>query len=58
MYRIEYVYLSIEDTHDRQNEYMKITIFTLIGMIMTDWIGSRSNRPHVICIKLNGNTDI
>jgi hypothetical protein len=27
-------------------------------MIMTDWIGSRSNRPHVICIKLNGNTDI
>ena len=29
-YRIEYVYLSIKDTHDR---HMKITIFTLNGMI-------------------------
>jgi hypothetical protein len=32
-YRIEYVYLSIKDAHDRQYNYMKITIFTLIGMI-------------------------
>jgi hypothetical protein len=31
--RIEYVYLSIKDAHDRQYKYMKITIFTLIGMI-------------------------
>jgi hypothetical protein len=31
--RIEYVYLSIKDAHDRQYNYMKITIFTLIGMI-------------------------
>ena len=29
-YRIEYVYLSIKDAHDR---HMKITIFTLNGMI-------------------------
>ena len=27
------VYLSIKDAHDRQYNYMKITIFTLIGMI-------------------------
>ena len=33
IYRIEYVYLSIKDAHDRQYNYMKITIFTLIGMI-------------------------
>ena len=32
--RIEYVYLSIKDAHDGQYNYMKITIFTLIGMIM------------------------
>ena len=31
--RIEYAYLSIKDAHDRQYNYMKITIFTLIGMI-------------------------
>ena len=31
-------YLSIKDAHDRQYNYMKITIFTLIGMIMIDWI--------------------
>jgi hypothetical protein len=30
---LEYVYLSIKDAHDRQYNYMKITIFTLIGMI-------------------------
>ena len=30
--RIEYVYLSIKDAHDRQYNYMKITIFILIGM--------------------------
>jgi hypothetical protein len=28
-----FVYLSIKDAHDRQYNYMKITIFTLIGMI-------------------------
>jgi hypothetical protein len=35
--RIEYVYLSIKDAHDRQYNYMKITIFTLIG-IWLDWL--------------------
>ena len=29
---LEYVYLSIKDAHDRQYDYMKITIFTLIGI--------------------------
>jgi hypothetical protein len=28
-----FVYLSIKDAHDRQYNYMKITIFTIIGMI-------------------------
>ena len=46
-YRIEYVYLSIKDAHDRQYNYMKITIFTLIGMIRLIGFNIQDIQIHV-----------
>ena len=45
--RIEYVYLSIKDAHDRQYNYMKITIFTLIGMIRLIGFSIQDIQIHV-----------
>jgi hypothetical protein len=45
--RIEYVYLSIKDAHDRQYNYMKITIFTLIGMIRLIGFNIQDIQIHV-----------
>jgi len=47
MNRIEYVYLSIKDAHDRQYNYMKITIFTLIGMIRLIGFNIQDIQIHV-----------
>ena len=45
--RIEYVYLSIKDAHDSQYNYMKITIFTLIGMIRLIGFNIQDIQIHV-----------
>jgi hypothetical protein len=47
MNRIEYVYLSIKDAHDRQYNYIKITIFTLIGMISSIGFNIQDIQIHV-----------
>jgi hypothetical protein len=44
---VEYVYLSIKDPHDRQYNYMKITIFTLIGMIRLIGFNIQDIQIHV-----------
>jgi hypothetical protein len=46
-HRIEYVYLSIKDAHDRQYNYMKIIIFTLIGMIRLIGFNIQDIQIHV-----------
>ena len=45
--RIEYVYLSIKDAHNVQYNYMKITIFTLIGMIRLIGFNIQDIQIHV-----------
>ena len=49
MNRIEYVYLSIKDAHDRQYNYMKITIFTLIRMIRLIGFNIQESRHTNTC---------
>ena len=41
------VYLSIKDAHDRQYNYMKITIITLIGMIRLIGFNIQDIQIHV-----------
>ena len=42
-----YCYLSIKDAHDRQYNYMKITIFTLIGVIRLIGFNIQDIQIHV-----------
>ena len=42
-----FVYLSIKDAHDRQYNYMKITIFTLIRMIRLIGFNIQDIQIHV-----------
>jgi hypothetical protein len=47
-YRDHYAfYLSIKDAHDRQYNYMKITIFTLIRMIRLIGFNIQDKQIHV-----------
>ena len=43
----EYVYLSIKVAHDRQYNYMKIAIFTLIGIIRLIGFNIQDIQIHV-----------
>ena len=42
-----YCYLSIKDAHDRQYNYMKITVFTLIGVIRLIGFNIQDIQIHV-----------